>query len=357
MAVLTAVDPDSVEGPLKTLFDQAERSLKHVPTMLRLMANSPPILEAYLHVNQAFHQTKLTARLNVLIAVTVAELSGCDYMLSRAKSLGRQRGVTEEELNEARRGEAAEAGARAVLRFAIAVIQERGRVPASAVDELRRAGYDDQEIVEVIAAVGLNVFRTISTWSLGLKAMIPQWGPETQRPLGGSRRDEPCVWGDRPPARLGARSRSPKSIHHGTELGCDTNAHGRSRQVFGLIFAIAFSSFLIVQQSSLFCALVNRTRSVVFDVTDADVWVMDPATRYIDEVYALKNSDVDRVRGVAGVRWAVPFFKGTPRAIAPDGKFRVTALLGIDDASLAGAPRRDGWCWDRFKVCETWTPS
>jgi putative ABC transport system permease protein len=113
---------------------------------------------------------------------------------------------------------------------------------------------------------------------------------------------------------------------------------GDRAKYLGLIFAIAFSSFLIVQQSSLFCALMNRTRSVVLDVTDADVWVMDPATRYIDEVYALKDSDVDRVRGVAGVRWAVPFFKGTPRAIAPDGKFRVTALLGIDDASLAGAP-------------------
>jgi len=159
MPVLTAVDPASVEGPLKTLFDQAERSLKHVPSMLRLMANSPPILEAYLHFNQAFHETKLSERLNILIAVTVAELSGCDYMLSRAMTLGRQRGVAEAALNEARLGEAAEASARAALRFAIAVVQERGRVHAATVDGLRQAGYDDQEIVEIIAAVGLNVFR------------------------------------------------------------------------------------------------------------------------------------------------------------------------------------------------------
>src|SRR6059058_1706454 len=32
------------------------------------------------------------------------------------------------------------------------------------------------------------------------------------------------------------------------------------------------------------------------------------------------------------------FFKGQPRAKAPDGKFRVGILLGLDDASLAGAP-------------------
>lgn len=67
---------------------------------------------------------------------------------------------------------------------------------------------------------------------------------------------------------------------------------------------------------------------------------MDPTTQYFDEIYALKDSDVDRVRGVPGVRWAVHFFKGQPRAKAPDGQFRVAFLLGVDDASLTGAPEQ-----------------
>jgi len=115
---------------------------------------------------------------------------------------------------------------------------------------------------------------------------------------------------------------------------------GDRAKYIGLIFAISFSSFLITQQASIFAGLMNRTRSQILDVTDADVWVMDPATQYVDEVYALKDSDLGRVRGVPGVRWAVPFFKGQPRAKAPDGKFRVAILLGLDDASLAGAPER-----------------
>ena len=113
---------------------------------------------------------------------------------------------------------------------------------------------------------------------------------------------------------------------------------GDRAKYIGLIFAISFSSFLMTQQASIFAGLMNRTRSQILDVTDADVWVMDPATQYVDEVYALKDSDLGRVRGVPGVRWAVPFFKGQPRAKAPDGKFRVAILLGLDDASLAGAP-------------------
>ncbi len=113
---------------------------------------------------------------------------------------------------------------------------------------------------------------------------------------------------------------------------------GDRAKYLALIFAISFSSFLITQQASIFAGLMDRTRSQILDVTDADIWVMDPATQYVDEVYALKDSDLGRVRGVPGVRWAVPFFKGQPRVKAPDGKFRVAILLGLDDASLAGAP-------------------
>jgi len=113
---------------------------------------------------------------------------------------------------------------------------------------------------------------------------------------------------------------------------------GDRAKYMALIFAISFSSFLITQQASIFGGLMNRTRSQILDVTDADIWVMDPATQYVDEVYALKDTDLERVRGVPGVRWAVPFFKGQARAKAPDGKFRLGILLGLDDASLAGAP-------------------
>lgn len=113
---------------------------------------------------------------------------------------------------------------------------------------------------------------------------------------------------------------------------------GDRAKYLALIFAISFSSFLITQQSSIFGGLMNRTRSQILDVTDADIWVMDPATQYVDEVYALKDSDVERVRGIPGVLWAVPFFKGRATAKASDGKFRSVILEGLDDGSLAGAP-------------------
>jgi putative ABC transport system permease protein len=115
---------------------------------------------------------------------------------------------------------------------------------------------------------------------------------------------------------------------------------GDRAKYLGLIFAIAFSTFLMSHQVSIFCGLMNRTASQIEDVRDASLWVMDPKTQYLDEVKALTDQDLYRIRGVPGVEWAVPLFKGNSRAKGPDGKFRGVILMGLDDATLIGLPRQ-----------------
>jgi putative ABC transport system permease protein len=113
---------------------------------------------------------------------------------------------------------------------------------------------------------------------------------------------------------------------------------GDRAKYLGLIFTIAFASFLLANQVSIFSGIIQRTASQIIDVVDAEIWVMDPATQYVDEVKPLKDTDLLRVRGIEGVAWAVPLFKSMPRATAPDGKFRQVILMGLDDATLVGAP-------------------
>ena len=113
---------------------------------------------------------------------------------------------------------------------------------------------------------------------------------------------------------------------------------GDRAKYLGLIFTIAFASFLLANQVSIFAGIIKRTASQIVDVVDADLWIMDPATEYIDEVKPLKETDLLRVRGVEDVTWAVRLFKSLPRITAPDGRFRQAILLGLDDATLIGAP-------------------
>jgi putative ABC transport system permease protein len=115
---------------------------------------------------------------------------------------------------------------------------------------------------------------------------------------------------------------------------------GDRAKYIGLIFAIAFSTFLLQNQTSIFAGIMRRTGSQIEDITDAEVWVMDPATQYFEQTKALKDTDLLRVRGVPGVQYAVRLFKGQPIARTATGNFSQAVVIGIDDATLVGAPRK-----------------
>jgi putative ABC transport system permease protein len=114
---------------------------------------------------------------------------------------------------------------------------------------------------------------------------------------------------------------------------------GDRAKYVALIFGIAFATLLMSQQVSIFIGLMSRTASQVLDVREADVWVMDPRVRYVDEVEALPDEALGRVRSVEGVAWAVPLFKGLAIFRTQDGLVNQVSLIGVDDETLVGAPR------------------
>src|SRR6266700_7461137 len=115
---------------------------------------------------------------------------------------------------------------------------------------------------------------------------------------------------------------------------------GDRAKYLALIFAIAFSTFLLENQTSIFSGILRRTGRQIRDVTEAAIWVMDRNTEYFEQTKSLKDTDMNRVRGVDGVQWAVRLFKGSPVARTLAGKFAVTFCLGVDDATLTGVPRK-----------------
>lgn len=114
---------------------------------------------------------------------------------------------------------------------------------------------------------------------------------------------------------------------------------GNQGKYLGIILGIAFASLLIAQQSSIFCGLMRLTISQIKDLEGADIWVMDPNVQFIDDIKPLSENDLYRVRGVPGVQWAVRLYKGITRARMADGNFQQIILLGLDDATMVGAPR------------------
>lgn len=115
---------------------------------------------------------------------------------------------------------------------------------------------------------------------------------------------------------------------------------GDGAKYFALIFGIAFATLLMSQQVSIFIGLMTRTANQVLDIREADVWVMDSRVRYVDEIEPLPDESLSRVRGVDGVEWAVPLYKGLAILRTPTGALNQVSLVGVDDATLVGAPRK-----------------
>jgi putative ABC transport system permease protein len=113
---------------------------------------------------------------------------------------------------------------------------------------------------------------------------------------------------------------------------------GDKSKFFAIIFGVSFACFLIAEQSATFCGIMLRTTSQIHDTQGADIWVMNTGVRYVDDLKAISDNDVFRVRGVAGVAWAVNLFRGAAQAQLADGTYQGVILMGLDDASLAGAP-------------------
>lgn len=113
---------------------------------------------------------------------------------------------------------------------------------------------------------------------------------------------------------------------------------GNRARYIGIVIGLTFASLLITQQSAIFIGLMTRTFSFLTDTALPDIWVVDPKVQYIDDIKPMKDTETIRVRGVEGVAWAVPIYKGLLRARLPSGTFQTCNVIGIDDETLIGGP-------------------
>lgn len=114
---------------------------------------------------------------------------------------------------------------------------------------------------------------------------------------------------------------------------------GDTAKYLMLVAGLFFATFLIVQQASVFCGLMMWTTATLKNVA-APIYVVEERVEQINETNPMRDTDVARVRSVSAVKWAMPLYSGIQRVRLPNGAFKTIQLIGIDAASLAGAPTR-----------------
>jgi uncharacterized peroxidase-related enzyme len=164
---------DSAPGDSKPSLEQIKAAFGTVPTMFQAVANSPAALKSMWGSFGALAGGKLPAKLKEQIAVAVADRNDCEYCLAAHTALGRKAGATSQEIGDAQSGRSTDPQTAAALAFTLKVIERRAQLDDADFAALRRAGFDDETIVEILAHVALNVFTNYVNVALRVPVDFP----------------------------------------------------------------------------------------------------------------------------------------------------------------------------------------
>lgn len=161
MARIAVIDPNTASGETRQLLDAVQNGLGMVPNFIRVLANSPAALSAFLGLHGIAGAGALDPKTRERIALAVAEQNACQYCVSAHTAIGRKVGLDNQEMLANRSGRSADAKAEAALTFARALVEHTGEVTRAEFDAVRAAGHSDGEIVEIIAHVAMNIFTNL----------------------------------------------------------------------------------------------------------------------------------------------------------------------------------------------------
>jgi uncharacterized peroxidase-related enzyme len=170
MAVVSYLTNDQAAEKIRPIFEGIEKKGNSVPSVLRVMAHSPALLEGFLALNSALPKTELDGKLRELAYIKTSELNGCAYCRHHHVTTGKKVGLTERQIAETASCESSDAYdalQRDVLRYAEQVTRHINADPA--LIERLRAALSDRQIVELAMTVGIANFTNRVTETLKME--------------------------------------------------------------------------------------------------------------------------------------------------------------------------------------------
>ena len=161
MARIKVITPEIANAEQKALFDAIQSQLGIVPNFLKVFANSPDALKAFLGLHGIANNGSLDPQTRERIALALAQQNECQYCLSAHTAIGRKAGLTGDEIEANRAGTSQDAKAAAAVKFARALVTHTGNVTNAELDDVRKAGYSEADTVEIITHVGMNLLTNL----------------------------------------------------------------------------------------------------------------------------------------------------------------------------------------------------
>ena len=152
------IAPGMATGKGKELLDAVEAKYGAVPNSFRTMAHAPAVLQGFLDLSATLEGGVLPFETRYQIAIAVSEINGCAYCLSAFTAIGKGNGMQDETLAMCRIAGSTDPKIDAMLKFAAAIVRERGAITPEDFQKVKSAGCSDEEVQEIVANVALFTF-------------------------------------------------------------------------------------------------------------------------------------------------------------------------------------------------------
>lgn len=174
MSRIDMVNPEMATGETKEILYQIHKAFGVTPNMFKTIGNSTAALKMMWAGFGALGSGKIGAKLGEQVAVAIANANRCEYCLSAHTAIGKGAGLTAEILTQAQGGKSNDPKTQAALTFALKVVKEKAHIATADVTDLRSAGFDNEEIAELLAHVALNIFTNYTNVAFEVPLDFPK---------------------------------------------------------------------------------------------------------------------------------------------------------------------------------------
>lgn len=153
MKIFNVPAREEVSTANQLIFDNLTKKLGFVPNIYATYAYSNHALGRYLTFSSG--PTSLSNKEKEVINLIVSQVNQCTYCQAAHTAIGKMNGFTDEQIIGLRKGMAIfDPKLDALVKLAKAIIENRGTVPDDVLQAFYAAGYNNENLVDTIVAVG-----------------------------------------------------------------------------------------------------------------------------------------------------------------------------------------------------------
>lgn len=162
---LEALAAGHAEPPARGRLEEARTSLGFVPNMYAVMANSPGLLDTYVHGYGRFREDSgFTPAEQEVVLLAISRENGCTYCVAAHSFLADTMSGVPVEVTDAIRDGAPIPDARlaALHDFTRTLVAKRGLPSRAEVEAFLATGYSERQILEILLAIAV---KTLSNYA------------------------------------------------------------------------------------------------------------------------------------------------------------------------------------------------